>query len=128
MTGVQSFGVALIFVLGVKYGVGGLVKKDYIALSIAFIGVLLWYITKEAAVALYIIIGVDAVGALLTVHKAYLDPESETLSTWLLAGISGLFACLAVGEWSFVLLSYPLYICLINLAVVAAMSWGKKRN
>ncbi len=128
MTSVQSLGVAIIFLLALKYGTGGLGRKDYLALSFAAVGIVLWYVTKEAAIALYIIIAIDAVGALLTIHKAYLDPGSETFSTWFLAGISGLFACLAVGEWSFVLLSYPVYICLINLAVTVAMRIGEKKQ
>lgn len=121
MTGVQTFGVALIFAMSIKFGTGGLTSRDVKALIVALIGLIIWYFTQEAAWALFIVIIVDAAGALLTVFKAYEDPESETISTWFLSGLSGLIAAFAVGSWNFILLSYPVYICLANWTVVAAM-------
>ena len=116
----------VIFLLSLKYGVGGFNKRDYIALTIACIGLLGWYFTKEAAVALYIVIMIDASATYLTVHKAYLNPETETLVSWVLATLGGLFAAFAVGTLDIVLLSYPVYIFLANGAVVVAMEMGNK--
>lgn len=84
MTGVQTFGVALVFAMSIKFGTGGLTSRDIKALLIALIGLIIWFFTKEAAWALLISIVIDAAGALLTILKAYEDPESETLSTWFL--------------------------------------------
>jgi hypothetical protein len=128
LTAVQTLGVSIIFLLSLKYGVGGLVKKDIIALVVAAAGVLLWYFTQEAAFALFIVIGVDTVGTALTVHKTYHDPESETFITWLLASISGLFAALAVGELNWILLSYPFYIMFINFSVMTAIVLGSRKK
>lgn len=125
---VQELGVTIIFLFSIKYGVGGLTKRDLVALLVAAVGLVLWYFTKEAAIALYIVIVVDGAGAILTVIKAYEDPESETMSTWLLAGISGFFAMAAVGAWDIVLLSYPFYIFVINIAVIAAMILGSRKK
>ncbi len=127
MPGVQTFGVILVFLLSLKFGTGGLSKRDLIALAFSGLGLGLWYLTKEAATALYIVIAIDAVGALLTAVKAYEDPESETMSTWFLSGLSGFFATLAVGSFNLVLLSYPVYIWIINWVVVAAMVIGSKK-
>ncbi len=128
LTGVQAIGVTIIFLLSLKYGVGGLVKKDMFALAAAALGVVLWWLTREAAIALLIIIFVDTIGTVLTVMKAYQYPASETWSTWLLAGISGLFAALAVGEMNVILLIYPVYICLINISVLTAIYFGKQKT
>lgn len=127
LAGVQAFGVIIVFLLSLRFGTGGLVKKDYIALFFAGVGLMIWYFTKEAATALFIIIGVDGIGSVLTAHKAYLDPESETVSTWILAGLSGFFAILSVGSFNIVLLSYPIYIFLINLIIVSAILLGKRK-
>lgn len=127
MTAVQTFGVTLIFLMSLKLGSGGISSRDIKALIFALFGLVIWFLTKEAAWALFIVIFVDASGALLTILKAYEDPESETMSTWMLAGLSGLFACFAVGIWDLVLLSYPVYIMLINWAVTISMLLGIKK-
>ena len=41
MPGVQTFGVAVIFLLSLKYGVGGLTKRDLVALLLSFFGLIL---------------------------------------------------------------------------------------
>ncbi len=126
MTGVQTVVVTLVFFLSIKYGVGGLARRDVIALMVAVLGLVLWYLTKEAAIALFIVIFIDAVALSLTVIKAYKDPSTETTSALFLAAISGVFAILAVGSWNWILLAYPLYIVLGNAVVLSAMTLGGK--
>lgn len=127
LTGVETVGVTTIFLLSIKFGSGGFKRRDIIALVVAFMGLIVWMLTKEAAYALLIIIGIDGAGAVLTVIKAYEDPESETMITWLLAGIAGIFSLLSVGSLNMILLIYPFYIFVINFAVVIAMHLGKQR-
>ncbi len=127
MTGVQTCGVLLIFSLSIRYGVGGLTKRDMVALPVAGLGLVLWYITNEPAIALLIVILVDALGSALTCVKAYKAPDSETMSTWALSGTAGIFGALAVGSWHLILLAYPIYIMLANYAVVIAIYLGRKK-
>lgn len=127
LVGVQTIGVVVIFILSIRYGVGGFVRRDMIALGAAGLGLVLWYYTNEAAFALLIAIVIDAIGASLTVLKAYKDPESETLSTWVLSGTAGIFATLAVGSLDYILLAFPVYVIVINYAVATAMILGKRR-
>lgn len=127
-TAAQAAGDLSIFILGIKYGVGGLVKRDIIALIGAVIGLILWYLTKEAAVALFIVIFVDALGVVLTVIKSYEQPKTETVSTWVLTFIAGVLACLAVGRFNFILLSFPFYISLAGLSILIAIKLGLKKN
>jgi hypothetical protein len=126
-TGIDTIAVIAIFILSLDHGVGGFATKDYIALFVAFFGLILWYFTHEAAVALYIVIGIDAIGTYLTVDKTYKDPNSETRSAWALSFVAGIFSMIAVGEFNIILLSYPLYICLANAAVVTAIEVGKRK-
>lgn len=124
----QTGSVLIIFLLSLKYGYGGLGKRDLRALAGAGIGLILWYITSEASFALFFVIFVDSIGTLLTVLKAYQDPGSETLSTWVISGTSGIFGMLAVGSLNPILLAYPLYLTLANYAVVVAMFLGNKKS
>ena len=127
MVGVQTIGVVIISLLSIKFGSDGFSKRDIFALLIAAIGVIMWFFTKDASIALYITILVDAAGSILTVIKSYEDPESETISMWILASLGGLLSALAVGQLNFILLLYPVYICLANLSVVTAIYLGRRK-
>lgn len=126
MTGVQTLGVLVIFLFSLRRGEGGLTRRDIIALIVAGIGLVLWHFTRQAAYALFLVILADAAGSALTVIKSYEDPGSETLLAWIFASLGGVFAALAVGKWSFILLAYPVYIFLANFAVIVAIFLGKK--
>lgn len=124
----QTTAVLIVFLLSIKYGVGGLSKRDIKALIAAAIGLIIWYLTKEAAYALLITIAIDSIGTYLTVTKSYDDPGSETMQTWVISGTSGVLGALAVWEWNFILLIYPIYIALANYSVVTAMILGKRKT
>jgi len=126
MTGLETVGQFIVLLLALRLGFGGFKKKDYLALFIVGIGLMLWYFTKEAAIALYIVIGIDFTGTILTIQKAYLEPETETLSTWILATIGGFLTILAVGKLDIVLLSYPIFIFAMNGTIVLAILFGRK--
>jgi hypothetical protein len=128
LTGIDTLGVLLIFLLSIRFGVGGLTRRDIIALTAAGIGLILWYFTRHASIALLITMLIDAAGAYLTVVKAYEDPGSETLSTWVIVAIAGILGMLAVGQFNLILLSYPFYIFLANFAVAIAMLLGKSKK
>lgn len=104
----ETCGLTIVLFLSIQFGVGGLQKRDL--------------------AALYITIGIDAIGTILTVQKAYEKPETETLSTWLLVASAGILGMLAVGQWNTILLSYPFYIFLANGATASAMLLGEKRK
>lgn len=127
LTGSQTLVVLFVFLLSIKYGVGGLTKRDIKALIAAGIGLVIWYVTNEAIYALLMVIIIDTIGTYLTVTKTYKEPETETMSTWAMSGTSGIFGMLAVGSLNIVLLAYPLYIMFANYAVVIAMILGKKK-
>lgn len=127
LTGGQTLAVLIIVLLSIKYGVGGLTNRDIKALIAAAVGLIIWYITKEATWALLIVVAIDSVGTLLTAIKSYEDPESETFSTWIMSGTSGIFGALAVGAIHPILLVYPLYIVIANYTIVITMLLGKRK-
>ncbi len=124
MTVAQTLATAVVFLLSIKFGTGGYSKQDRISLLLAFSGLVVWFFTKNAAYALFITIGVDAIGAGLTTIKAYKDPGSETLVTWILSAISGILGAIAVGKVDFILIAYPLYVFLANSCVIAGIALG----
>lgn len=128
LPGVQGVGVIIVLLLSIKYGYGGLMKRDRVTLLAACATLLLWYFTSNAVLAVYLIVLINGMGAWLTVAKAYEHPESETMITWALSGTGGLCAILAIQGWNPELLAYPLYIMAANYAVVGAMIFGRRER
>ena len=128
MTGVQFFGDLTIFILAIKYGLGGFLKRDRLALVGAGASLFLWYITNEPAFALFLVIFIDAIGVVLTVIKAYENPETETISSWEFTFVGGVLGCIAVGNFNLVLLAFPLYISLASISILIAIKLGFRRK
>lgn len=127
--GVQVSGTVIVFALSVWLGAGGFLNRnDALVLSVAGIGLVLWNFTDEAAYALAITITISLLGGAVTVAKAYRNPGSETLVTWLLSTIAAACAIVAVGQADWVILAYPLYLLALNGAIVLAILLGRLRR
>ncbi len=127
--GVQVSGTIIVFLLSIKFGAGEyLSRKNQRILLVAALGLVAWYTTENAAYALAITISISLLGGAVTVHKAYLDPDSETLSTWVVALIASICAVLSVGKLDLTLLAYPLYLLTLYTAIVVAMVLGRMRK
>ncbi|MEI6477506.1 MAG: hypothetical protein WCO52_00770 [bacterium] len=124
----DGLGALLVFLLSLKYGAGGLVRRDLNALIAAGIGLVIWYFTKEAVFALLITMGIDAIAASLTVMKTYEDPSTETYPMWLIVSLAGILAIISVGELDPILLAYPFYIFLANFSVAVSKYLGEHKK
>lgn len=125
-TGLDSLGALAVFGLALWHGVGGFTRRDRVALVAAAVGLVLWYFTRHAAIALFMAIIVDLSGVSLTVIKAYEDPKTETYTMWALVSVAGILAMISVGRWDWLVLAYPFYIFLANFVVVLAKFAGTR--
>ncbi|HAE36498.1 MAG: hypothetical protein UR85_C0007G0007 [Candidatus Nomurabacteria bacterium GW2011_GWF2_35_66] len=126
LTAGDAIAILITFILSIKFGVGGFRKIDIISLFGAGFSLLLWYLTSEPAVALFLIILIDLIGVNLTVVKTWKNPETENWVAWAICGVGGLFGILSVGSFNLILLSYPLYICLANSTIALIVISRKK--
>lgn len=128
LTAGDAVTIVIVFIFSIKYGVGGFRKLDILSLFGAGLSLILWYFTNEPAVALFLIILIDIIGSNLTIIKAWRKPETENWIGWAMCGVGGLFGILSVGGFNLILLSYPIYICLINSLVAIIVITRKKLN
>jgi len=127
--GVQVTGTIAVFVLSIRLGTGGFLdRRDCMVLLCALAGLMLWYFTETAIYALGITISISLLGGSVTVLKAYRDPSSETLSTWMMSFIAASCAIVSVGTLDWILLAYPLYLFTLNGAIIFAMQLGHARD
>src|SRR5487761_1569093 len=109
-----------VFLLSLKYGIGGWRKLDILALCIATLGVIIALTVHSPLVALLGSILADFSGTSLTLYKTYLQPSTETTITWFFMGTSALCATLSVGKLDFSLLLYPVYLSVVTYGVIVA--------
>jgi hypothetical protein len=117
----QCVGTCLVFGLSVRLGSGGLSRVDLSLLALAGLGLAGWQAVDEPVIATACVIAADLVAALMMLPKTWRDPHSETLSTFVLASVSGALAVGAVGALSARLLMYPVYFVAVNAALGAAI-------
>ena len=122
----QAAGTCLVCVLSVRLGSGGLDRVDRALLVLAALGVAGWLTVDEPVIATACVIAADLVAVLMMTPKAWRDPYSETLSTYVLAAGSGALAAGAVGSMSAGLLAYPIYFFAVNAALSAVIVAGRR--
>lgn len=126
---VQVSGTIVVFVMSLFVGRGKLVNRsDCWILAAAAFGLFLWYETSSAVYALGIAISISLLGGVATVAKAYRAPQSETISMWVLSFVAAVFASVSVGGFDPLLLAYPVYLMVLNGAIVLAAQIGRTKR
>lgn len=118
LAGVSTLQSILIFVLSIKYGMGGWEKSDIVCLVIAILGIVMWKITSDPILALYFAILADFTGMIPALIKTYRRPETEVWTFYALDVAASVFSILAITKWTLADVSYPIYILLINIIMV----------
>jgi hypothetical protein len=112
--GTQTVLILAIFALSLKRGYGTLARTNAAMLLLAGGGVAVWLTSSDPTVAMML-------------PKTWADPDSETLSTYLLAALAGGLAALAVNAASAALLIYPVYFVLGNGLIAATILVSRRR-
>lgn len=110
----ELIGPAIIFILALKFGVGGKSRFDLISLAIALLAFALLFIVKGVLVGLLLALIVDGIGATLTIRKLLIDPSSESKWFWGIGVISGMCAILSLENYTIETLLFPLYVVILS--------------
>jgi hypothetical protein len=114
-----------------KFGVGGWDSSfDRRCLQIAFVAAIISIIIRKlypeyANISLLINIGIDFIGILPTVIKAYKNPEHEDKIAWGFTFLACPLALFAVNSTDFFLWIYPLYLLVMNGLIFAFVAINK---
>jgi hypothetical protein len=111
--------VGIVFILSLRFGVGGGSKVDIICLVLAILLLIYWVTVQETRISTLLAVIIDGVGVIPTLIKTFKNPETETYIQWTLAGIAGVATLLAVPRLDWALIIYPLYVILANGSIVA---------
>jgi hypothetical protein len=127
LTTSQAVLTALVFVLAIRHGEGGLAAFELSLLALASGGIVGWILAGEPLVAVMCVIVADLSAVAMMTPKAYRDPHSETLAMYVLASIGGALAAGAVGALDLSLLLYPIYYCVANGALALLITQRRRR-
>ena len=124
-----SFGPLIIFLVSFvnKESYWKLNSFDYFCGAFSVLALILWWLTKQAELAIIFSIISDFFAAIPTLIKSWKEPWTETLTPYL-TGLFGIFSGFAVIKmWTFSELAFPIYLVIINIALVLIIS-RKKRS
>lgn len=116
-----TIGASAIAALSIKHGERGWSRLDIACLIGAGISILIWLTLNNPVIVLLMTLLIGAIGAVPTLRKAYYNPDSEDKLTWALFVISSIFNFLAVEEWKFAIVIYPIAIALIDGSIAAVV-------
>ncbi len=129
IVGLQLIGVVVIFCLSLRFGLGVFSRQTKILLVSVFTALLIWYGTQNAAIAILILIAVEMSGVILTMVKVHKKPGSETISFWILIGLTGILGIPAVGfDAPAILYVYPVSLVFMSSGVIVASFLGTRRQ
>jgi hypothetical protein len=108
----------LIFLLSLKYGMGGFNKLDILCLVSAATGIVIWVTTDSALLALCFSTFAGTIGYLPTIKKAYLYPETENTLSWTICSFTSVLNIFALATFA-PAISVPVLLGAISPTIVA---------
>lgn len=114
-----------IVLTGLKYGLKRYTTFDIICQAAALVGLALWQLTDNAALAVAINITTDFVGLLPTIRHAWQSPRAETWQTFAISLSAGALALISIQHYSFIALAPPLYIFLADATMTMVILYRR---
>jgi hypothetical protein len=121
----QALQNCAIFFLSIRRGEGGVDPLDRWMLAVAALGVAGWFAFTDPTLATLAVILADVMGAVMMLPKAWRDPSSETISTFVLSSVVGACALAAVGSLAFSLVIYPVYYIVVNGIIAGVLIYRR---
>ncbi|NEQ31005.1 MAG: hypothetical protein F6K04_08375 [Leptolyngbya sp. SIO4C5] len=113
----------IIALASIKYGEGGWNRFDRACLAAAGLSLILWWAFDAPLIALFTNLAIDFSGALPTIRKTYLRPDSEDVLPWFLFWLASLLNLFAIEQFSIALFAYPFYLfCIPTIILYLLMS------
>lgn len=127
VAGSYVLGPLIVTLLSLRYGERGTTTLDWVCLTISVGSLIPWWLLRSAPSALALNILADVLGAVPTIRKSWMAPESEDRLAWLIAFLANCINLLAVAEWTPRIYAYPLY-AFATTGVVAGILCIRQSN
>lgn len=118
----------IIFILAIKYGVGGKSKFDLVSLTVALVALGLLLTTNNVFLSLCLALFIDAIGIMLTIRKLHMDRASESKAFWGLCAVASVFAIVSLHEYTATALMFPVYVLVVSLYIFVIAKPAAKKH
>lgn len=125
-----GFGPLLVFAASF-FGRGAYWKLepfDYWCSAFSVLALALWALTREPLVAIGFAILSDGAAAMPTLIKSWNHPHTESIEVYTTGLFNSLTSLFALKEYNAVELSFPAYLILLNILLIASVRWGRARK
>lgn len=115
MTFMVGFGPAVVSIASFvnKKAFWKITKLDITCGVLSVLALVLWYLTKDAVIAIVLSIAADALAGVPTLVKAYKEPETESYNVFFFGAVSAIITLLTIQHWTFAVAAFPVYIFVI---------------
>lgn len=101
---------------------------DYWCGSLSALALILWFITKEANIAIAFAVASDGFAGIPTLTKSWRHPESEFGIAYVISMVNIATSFAAMQRWDFSELAFPLYLIVMDSSIVFAIYRSKILN
>ncbi len=124
--GIFTIGTLVTLSLIVRNGEIKLSKMDKISLTLSLIAIVMWKMTSQPEVALYLNIFIAVMASIPTLRQALIDPKLEDGRVWFYFSVGGGANLLTIEEWTMTAALPAVLVFLIQLALFWAASREEK--
>ena len=122
----QLLGSFIIFILSLKKGMGGRDQMDIVVFIMAVFSLIIWKTTNNPVLGLTMSIITDLIAFFPTLVKTWKLPYTEEWKFYMSDVIASIFSILAIKNYTYGVLVFPIYILLINTTSVLMINLRKK--
>ncbi len=110
--------ITVVFLFSLKYGTKNITKSDTIILILALLATGIWWGLDSPFWSVFAIILIDLFGYIPTIRKTYLEPWTETPTTWGVFAAANILTIMALTEYNFLTLAYLVAITVANVILL----------
>jgi hypothetical protein len=115
--------IFIIIALGYKHGDRHFSALDIVCFIGSMCGLVLWYFSGSASLAILVVIGIDLIGTIPTVVHSWKKPHEETWITYASSAVGCVLIVMAASDWRVTSVAYPIYsivCCVIFVWIILA--------
>jgi len=112
------FGLTVVIILSIKHGTKDITKLDMWMLIWWVIALWLWWMVDNPLWAVILVSCIDTIWYIPSFRKTFVDPQSETLMSWIGYCISNIFIILSLAEYNLLTTLYISIALVCNIVMV----------
>lgn len=101
-------------------------RVDVCLFVAALLTIPLWVLTKDPTYSVVLITAIDTISFVPTIRKTWHDPTSETLVSYVIAGLKYCISVVAITSYGLATLVYPTALIAMNIIIVATILTRRK--